>query len=64
MWKQLNEVERFIIKSLEFDKPSSTDEELQVINNYGKHNPKSSLLIGKLNEDDIIMVKKIKTYKR
>lgn len=28
-WKQLNEVERFIIKSLEFDKPSSTDEVLQ-----------------------------------
>lgn len=28
-WKQLNEVERFIIKSLEFDNPSSTDEELQ-----------------------------------
>ena len=28
-WKQLNEVERFIIKSLEFDNPSSTDEQLQ-----------------------------------
>lgn len=28
-WKQLNEVERFIIKALEFDNPSSTDEELQ-----------------------------------
>lgn len=28
-WKQLNEVERFIIKSLEFDNPSSTDEKLQ-----------------------------------
>lgn len=28
-WKQLNKVERFIIKSLEFDNPSSTDEQLQ-----------------------------------
>ena len=28
-WKLLNEVERFIIKSLEFDNPSSTDEQLQ-----------------------------------
>lgn len=28
-WKQLNEVERFIIKSLEFDNPSYTDEQLQ-----------------------------------
>ena len=28
-WKQLNEVERFIIKCLEFDNPSSTDEQLQ-----------------------------------
>lgn len=27
--KQLNEVERFIIKCLEFDNPSSTDEQLQ-----------------------------------
>ena len=30
-WKHLNEVERFIIKSLEFDNPPSTDEELQDI---------------------------------
>lgn len=28
-WNHLNEVERFIIKSLEFDNPSSTDEELE-----------------------------------
>lgn len=33
-------------------------DELQVINNYGKHNTKSSLLIGELNEDDIIKVRK------
>ncbi len=30
-WKHLNEVERFIIKSLEFDNPPSADEELQDI---------------------------------
>ena len=30
-WKHLNEVEKFIIKSLEFDNPPSTDEELQDI---------------------------------
>lgn len=28
-WDELNEVERFIIKSLEFDNPKSTDEELE-----------------------------------
>ena len=30
-WKHLNEVERFIVKSLEFNNPPSTDEELQDI---------------------------------
>ena len=33
-------------------------DEKQVNNNYSKHNPKSSLLIGELNEDDIIKVRK------
>ena len=33
-------------------------DEVQVNNNYNKHNPKSSLLIGELNEDDIIKTRK------
>ena len=33
-------------------------DEKQVNDNYSKHNPKSSLLIGELNEDDIIKVRK------
>lgn len=33
-------------------------DELQVNNNFKNHNPKSSLLIGELNEDDIIKIRK------
>ena len=33
-------------------------DEKQVNDNYNKHNPKSSLLIGELNDDDIIKVRK------
>lgn len=33
-------------------------DEKKVIDNYSKHNPKSSLLIGELEEDDIIKVRK------
>ena len=32
--------------------------ELQVKDNYNKHNPKSSLLIGELNDDDIIKIRR------
>ncbi len=35
-------------------------DETQVINNYNKHNPKSSLLIGNLQKDDIIKLRKPK----
>ena len=33
-------------------------DEKQVNDNYSKHNPKSSLLIGELQNDDIIKVRK------
>ena len=33
-------------------------DEKQVNDNYNKHNPKSSLLIGELEEDDIIKIRK------
>ena len=33
-------------------------DEKQVNDNYSRHNPKSSLLIGELNEDDIIKIRK------
>ena len=33
-------------------------DEKQVISNYSKHNPKSSLLIGELDKDDIIKIRK------
>ena len=33
-------------------------DEKQVIDNYSKHNPKSSLLIGELDKDDIIKIRK------
>ena len=33
-------------------------DEKQVISNYSKHNPKSSLLVGELDKDDIIKVRK------
>lgn len=33
-WKHLNEVEKFIIKSLEFDNPPSTDEDLEDVLMY------------------------------
>ena len=33
--------------------------EKEVINNYKKHNPNSSLLIGELESDDIIKVRRI-----
>lgn len=33
-------------------------DEKVVTQNYGKHNPKSSLLIGELNDDDIIKIRK------
>ena len=35
-------------------------DEKQVNDNYNKHDPKSSLLIGTLNEDDIIKIRKVK----
>ena len=35
-------------------------DEKQVINNYNNHNPKSSLLVGELKEDDIIKIRKVK----
>ena len=35
-WKELNEVERFILKSLEFDVPRSIDEDLKENMNYCK----------------------------
>ncbi len=34
-------------------------DEKQVINNYNNHNPKSSLLIGELEEDDVIKIRKV-----
>ena len=34
-------------------------DEKQVINNYNNHNPKSSLLIGELEEDDIIKIREV-----
>ena len=33
-------------------------DEKKVSNNYNKHNPKSSLLIGELSDDDIIKIRK------
>ena len=33
-------------------------DEKEVNNNYNKHNPNSSLLIGELEEDDVIKVRK------
>ena len=33
-------------------------DEIKVKDNYSKHDPNSSLLIGKLNKDDIIKVRK------
>ena len=33
-------------------------DEKKVNDNYNKHNPKSSLLIGELSEDDIIKIRK------
>ena len=33
-------------------------DEKQVNDNYSKHDPNSSLLIGKLNDDDIIKIRK------